>query len=257
MNSSPIGIFDSGIGGLSVWKAVKRALPDESIIYLGDGARCPYGDRSREEILGFTREAAVRLMSEGAKLIIVACNTATAMAIDPLRHEFPDFPFVGLEPAVKPAAEKTESGTIAVIATSRAFDGELYRKTSAQCRSMASVIEAVGEKWVEMVEQDKEDTDEALDHVRKVVEPLVEKGADYLVLGCTHYPFLRSRIEEVIGSRNVRLIDSSEAVARRTEYLLDRYGLKAPRNASPKYSFITYADEAYIEHLKRKAYGKK
>lgn len=255
MNNSPIGIFDSGMGGLSVWRVLHEALANESLIYLGDGARCPYGSRTREEVVQYTFEAVERLLAEGCKLIVVACNTATAMAITALRTRYPQIPFVGLEPAVKPAALHTRSGVIGVLATERSFDGELFRRTSAQFADKVRIIKAVGEGFVEAVEQNREDAPATEALVRRAVEPLIEAGADKIVLGCTHYPFLRSVIERVTAGREVEIIDSSEAVERRVEHLLDEGNLRAACDHTPQYRFLTFADAAYAERLRRKAMG--
>lgn len=255
MNNNPIGVFDSGMGGLSVWKALQQTLCHESLIYLGDGLRCPYGERSAEEIYRFTVEAVERLRNEGCKLIVVACNTATAVAIEQLRAAYPDMPFVGLEPAVKPAAEASKTGKIAVLATRRALEGELFLRTSARFEDKVQIIKAVGEGFVELVEQNMEQSDEAESAVRRVVEPLIEEGVDYIVLGCTHYPFLRSVIERVIGARPVEIIDSAAAIERRTEYLLDKHNLRADDGNKPQYRFMSFADGDYIEVLQKKAFG--
>ena len=198
MNNSPIGVFDSGLGGLSVWQVLQKTLVAESLIYLGDGARCPYGSRTREEVVRFTFEAVERLLGEGCKLIVVACNTATAMAISALREHYPQIPFVGLEPAVKPAALRSRSGVIGVLATERSFDGELFRRTSAQFADKVKILRAVGEGFVEAVEQNREHTPETERAVRRVIEPLIAQGADEIVLGCTHYPFVGRQIKETL-----------------------------------------------------------
>lgn len=248
-----IGIFDSGLGGLSVWQALYDALPNESLIYLGDGARCPYGSRSREEVLQFTEEAVKRLLSEGCKMIVVACNTATAVAIKYLREKYPTVPFVGLEPAVKPAALTTQSGVIGVLATERSLQGDHFRRAEEKYGAEVTILKAVGEGFVEAVERNEEHTPETEALVRKAVEPLVAGGADKIVLGCTHYPFLRDVIARVAGS-GVEIIDSSEAVARRVATLLDENGLRAEENNKAEYRFLTFADEAYAEKLKTKAF---
>ena len=250
-----IGIFDSGLGGVSVWQALHDALPYESLVYLGDGARCPYGSRSREEVLQFTEEAVERLLSEGCKMIVVACNTATAVAIKTLREEYPTIPFVGLEPAVKPAALSTKTGVIGVLATERSLQGDHFRQAEAKYGADVTILKAVGEGFVEAVERNEENTAETEALVRKAVLPLVEGGADKIVLGCTHYPFLREVIERVTGD-GVEVIDSSEAVARRVIALLDENGLRAAEGATAQYSFLTFADEAYREKLYKKAFNR-
>lgn len=255
MNNAPIGIFDSGMGGLSVWQEIAEALPDESLIFFGDGARCPYGDRSRDEILQFTIESVARLLDEGCKMIVIACNTATAVAIEYLRQCYPDTPFVGLEPAVKPAALTTKSGTIAVLATARALEGELFLHTSAQFADSVNILKAVGEGFVEIVERGEEYSAEAEQAVRGVIEPLIEQGADKIVLGCTHYPFLRPTMERVIGDRDVEVIDSGRAVCRRVAQLLDEYDLRAEQGSEPLYEFMTLGDDDYFDRMIYRAYG--
>ena len=251
---APIGIFDSGLGGISVWQALHDALPNESLIYVGDGARCPYGTRSRQEVRDFTFEAVERLLAEGCKMIVVACNTATAVAIKELRESYPNIPFVGLEPAVKPAALTTKSGVIGVLATKRSLEGDHFRRAEEKYGSEVRILKAVGEGFVEAVENNLEHTTETEDMVRRVVEPLVAQGVDKVVLGCTHYPFLRSVIERVAGD-GVEIIDSSEAVARRVANLLDENGIRAEQSKA-EYQFLTFADEAYAAKLRDKAFKK-
>ena len=248
----PIGIFDSGLGGLSVWQALYDALPYESLTYLGDGARCPYGSRSREEVLRFTEEAVERLLAEGCKMIVVACNTATAVAIKELREKYPTIPFVGLEPAVKPAALTTKSGVIGVLATERSLQGDHFRQAEAKYGAGVKILKGIGDGFVEAVERNEEHTSETEALVRKAVRPLVDGGADKIVLGCTHYPFLREVIERIVGE-GVEIIDSSEAVARRVASLLDENNIRAEIGAVAEYRFLTYADEVYLDILKSKA----
>ena len=248
-----IGIFDSGLGGLSVWQALHDALPNESLIYLGDGARCPYGSRSREEVLQFTEEAVERLLSEGCKMIVVACNTATAVAIKYLREKYATIPFVGLEPAVKPAALTTKSGIIGVLATKRSLEGDHFRRAEEKYGSEVTILKAVGDGFVEAVECNEEDAPETAELVRKAVQPLVEAGADKIVLGCTHYPFLRAVIADIAGE-GVEIIDSSEAVARRVATLLEENDIKADDGNEAEYHFLTFADDEYAEKLREKAF---
>ena len=251
-----IGVFDSGLGGISVWQALYDALPFESLVYLGDGLRCPYGSRSEAEVLAFTEEAVERLLSEGCKMIVVACNTATAVAIKYLREKYPEVPFVGLEPAVKPAAMTTRTGIIGVLATERSLRGDHFCRAEAKYGSEVKILKAVGEGFVEAVERNEEHTPETAKLVQKVVAPLVEAGADKIVLGCTHYPFLRDVIAGVAGE-GVEILDSSEAVARRVASLLDENGLRAEEGAKAEYCFLTFADEAYAQKLSQKAFQKR
>jgi glutamate racemase len=252
MNNRPIGVYDSGFGGLSVWRELHRALPCESLIYLGDGKNCPYGSLPKQRITELA-EAAVRdLVERGCKMVVVACNTATAAAISHLRATF-DIPIVGLEPAVKPACAMTRSKVVGVIATERSLKGEKFLSTVERYGQGVEVIKAVGEGFVEAVENNEEDTPATEQIVRRVVEPIIERGADVIVLGCTHYPFLRDVIARVVGERDVAIIDSGAAVEKRVESLLDEYGLRASQDNVARIEFITYADEKYGQRLRDKA----
>lgn len=255
MNNNPIGVYDSGFGGLSVWRELYRALPEESIIYLGDGKNCPYGQKPAEEIRHLATKSVQELLSRGCKMIVVACNTATAAAIEHLRAMFPDLPFVGLEPAVKPACKSTRSGVVGVIATERSLKSEKFLATLARYGDGVEVIKAVGKGFVEAVEANAENCASTEQVVRAVVEPIIDRGADVLVLGCTHYPFLKDVIAKVVGERNVEIIDSGEAVEKRVESLLDEYNLRAEMGHKAEYEFISFADGDYEERLRRKAFS--
>ena len=221
-NNAPIGVFDSGLGGLTVWREVRRALPAESLVYLGDGKNCPYGSRPREEVRRLADEAVAFLVAQGCKLVVVACNTATAAAIDFLREKYAPMPIVGMEPAVKPACLATRSGVVGVLATERSLDGELFRRTAARYGDGVDLVTAPGRGFV---------------------------------LGCTHYPFLLPVLERVVAGRGVTVVDPSPAVARRVVQLLDRYGLHVDPAHRAEYTFRTFADEAYRLRLERKALG--
>ena len=255
MNDNPIGVYDSGMGGLSVWREIRCALPGESLLYLGDGKNCPYGSRPREEIRVLAEEAVTAMLGWGCKMIVVACNTATTAAISYLRGKYPDVPLIGLEPAIKPACLTTRSGVVGVLATERSLDGEMFRRTAGEYGRGVEIVASAGCGFVEIVEQNREDTPEAEECVRAAMREMIERGADKVVLGCTHYPFLRRTIERVIGGRDIEVIDSSAAVARRAGELLDRYGLRASAGHTPEYTFRTFADEDYAAALRRKAFG--
>ena len=212
-NNAPIGVFDSGLGGLTVWREVRRALPAESLVYLGDGKNCPYGSRPREEVRRLADEAVAFLVAQGCKLVVVACNTATAAAIDFLREKYAPMPIVGMEPAVKPACLATRSGVVGVLATERSLDGELFRRTAARYGDGVDLVTAPGRGFVELVENDLEATPEAEATVRAAVAEMLEHGADQIVLGCTHYPFLLPVLERVVAGRGVTVVDPSPAVA--------------------------------------------
>ena len=249
MDNRAIGVYDSGFGGLSVWRELRRMLPQESLIYLGDGKNCPYGGRSREEITAFATEAVERLVDEGAKMVVVGCNTATTAAVKYLRERWSDMPIVGLEPAVKPACLTTQTRRIAVLATKHSLKSDMFLSTTARYASDVEVVKVVGEGFVEFVEQGLEHSMEAQATVRRVVEPLLSMNIDKIVLGCTHYPFLRPLIEQVVGDSDIEVIDSGEAVARRVKWLLERYDIAADQGNIPTYSFLSFADEEYRQRL--------
>lgn len=253
MNNNPIGVYDSGFGGLSVWRELHRALPRESLIYLGDGKNCPYGSRPAAEIRTLAERAVRELVERGCKMVVVACNTATAAAIEHLRSTFTEQPIVGLEPAVKPACAMTRTKVVGVVATERSLQGEKFLSTLARYGEGVEVVKAVGRGFVEAVEQDREDEPATEAMVRGVLEPIIARGADVIVLGCTHYPFLKDAIRRVVGDRAVEVIDSGEAVEKRVESLLDRYDLRAATDNEPRLEFVTFADEEYRLRLQRKA----
>ena len=255
MNNSPIGVYDSGFGGLSVWREIHRRLPEESLLYLGDGKNCPYGGRSRDEITAFAREAVERLVSEGVKMVVVGCNTATTAAVDALRAEWPDIPIVGLEPAVKPACLSSKTRRIAVLATAHSLQSDMFLNTARRYAADVEVLKVEGRGFVELVEASEEDSPKAEKLVKEVIEPLLDKGIDRIVLGCTHYPFLVPQIERVIAGHGIEIVDSGEAVARRVEWLLERYELFAEREHKPDFRFITLASEEYRQRLEHKAFA--
>ena len=252
-SNAPIGVYDSGFGGLSVWRELRRLLPEESLIYLGDGKNCPYGGRSREDIEGFAIAAVERLVERGVKMVVVGCNTATTAAVATLRQRWDDMPIVGLEPAVKPACLTTRTRKIAVLATAHSLSSDMFLATAARYADDVEVVKVVGEGFVELVERNMEHSVEAEMLVRKAVEPLLERGVDKIVLGCTHYPFLRPHIERIVAGYGIDVIDSGEAVARRVAWLLERYDIAAESGNQPTYDFMTFADDAYRTRLEQKA----
>lgn len=241
------------MGGLTILRAVHELLPEESLIYLGDGANCPYGSRPREEIIGLADAAVARLVNEGCKMVVVACNTATAAAIEWLRAKYAPMPIVGMEPAIKPACLKTRSRVVGVLATERSLDGELFRRTAAKYGADIEVITRAGRGFVELVETDREQSDEAVTVVGEAIRPMLERGADCIVLGCTHYPFLLPALKRAASGFEVTFIDPSEAVARRVRQLLDANDLATTNDTQPTLRFLTFADEKYRIRLEQKA----
>ncbi len=219
-----IGIFDSGAGGLSVYREIRRILPSEKYIYFSDNANCPYGDKSRGFITERSRAITEFLLSEGCEAIVVACNTATAAAISTLRSEFPDIPFVGMEPAVKPAALGTGTGVIGVLATAGTLKASKYLDTKEKYADGIKVVEHVGQGFVELVESGILDGPQAEKTVEASLRPLLDEGADKIVLGCTHYPFLKDVICRLAGP-GVEVIDPAPAAARHLADVLARRGL--------------------------------
>lgn len=219
-----IGIFDSGVGGLSVWRELYKEFPGETYIYVSDAGYCPYGPKSKEEITSRAKIITEFLIESGAEIIVVACNTATAAAIEYLRGHY-TIPFVGMEPAVKPAAINTRTGAIGVLATKGTFKGELYLRTLHRFASNAKVIEQVGEGLVELVESGETDTPKAREIIGKYVVPMLEQGVDHIVLGCTHYPFLADVIKEFTGDK-VEIVNPAPAIARRVGDVLVQRRLK-------------------------------
>ncbi|MBQ5603035.1 MAG: glutamate racemase [Bacteroidales bacterium] len=218
-----IGIFDSGAGGLSVFREIRKVLPDEDYIYYSDSANCPYGEKPMEFIIDRCRNITDMLISEGAEIIVVACNTATAAAIRTLREEY-SIKFIGMEPAIKPAAQFTKTGTVGVLATAGTLKSEKYLKHKEKYASDIRIIEHVGDGFVELVEKGIISGPEAESIVRKSLEPLLDAGADTIVLGCTHYPFLSDVIIGLAGPE-IRLIDPAPAIAKHLIEVMDEEGI--------------------------------
>ena len=221
-----IGIFDSGSGGLSVLREILRVLPEERFVYYADNANCPYGEKTPEFIQNRSRAITEYLLLRGAQIIVVACNTATAAAITTLRNEYP-VRFIGMEPAVKPAALSSKTGVIGVLATAGTLKGFKYLTTKEIYEEDVKIVEHVGQGFVELVENGILDGPLAEETVRKSLQPLLDAGADRIVLGCTHYPFLRNVIQKVAGS-DVQIIDPAPAVARHLIEVMREEGLLSP-----------------------------
>ncbi len=276
-----IGVFDSGEGGLSVLKEITRLLPEAEYVYYSDNAHCPYGEKSPEYIQNRARAIMERLLKEGADVIVVACNTATAAAISVLRSEYSDASsqevrdrvreltggrhdhicFIGMEPAVKPAALGTRTGVVGVLATAGTLKGSKYLKTKESVDDQVNVFEHVGRGFVELVEEGRLSGSEAEDVVKASLGPLLSAGADIIVLGCTHYPFLLPVLQKVAGP-DIRFIDPAPAVARQLVHVLERDGMLSAgeassalaRNASavpssPHVKLLSSGDPEPLHHL--------
>jgi len=217
---NPIGVFDSGVGGLSVLRAIRRLMPGERIIYLGDQGHVPYGPRPMREVQDFSEQITRFLLAKGSRLIVVACNTASAAALQYLRATFPSVPFVGMEPAVKPAAEQTHSGVVGVLATPATFMGALYASVLERFAQGVTVLQDTCPGLVGQIEKGELESPETKTILMAALAPMLEKGIDTVVLGCTHYPFVIPQIKKIVGE-NVRVIDPAPAVARQAMRLLE------------------------------------
>ncbi len=246
-NSHPIGFFDSGVGGLSVWKEVVRRLPHESTLYFADSANCPYGPRPLAEIRAISAAISRFLLAHESKLIVVACNTASAAALEWLRAEF-TVPIVGMEPALKPAAVATRTGHVGVLATEGTLNGYLFKNTAQRHAHGIEVHVQVGEGLVEQAETGQLDTPETEALLRRYLEPMLAARVDQIALGCTHYPLLLPLIERVVAGR-AHVIDPAQAVARQVERLLAQHQL----NAAPQTAHHRFFTTGQPEPLQRLA----
>ncbi len=237
----PIGMLDSGVGGLSVLREVRRLLPHESVIYVADQGHLPYGPRPHDEIREFTCEIIDYLVGEGCKLVVIACNAANAAALHYAREQFPALPIVGMEPAIKPAAQHTKTGIIGVITTAATYQGELFASVIDRFAQGIRVETQVCPDLVLLVEQGAPDTPEARAIIARYLEPLKAAGIDQLVLGCTHFPFLDSQLKAQLGP-GVGIVDPGPAVARHIAQLLDERHLAAPADAVPTIRYVTSGD---------------
>ncbi len=214
----PIGVFDSGVGGLSILREMHSRLPDEDLVYLADQEWAPYGSKGLDEVRSRSVAVAAELIGRGAKMVVVACNSASAAALHYLRDVFPETPFVGMEPALKPAAAHTDRGVIGVLATETTFQGALYASVLDRHTEGVEVIEVAGTRLAMLVEEGR--LDEAKSDLEILLRPMLDAGIDTLVLGCTHYPFLDEQISDVTGP-DVRLVDPAPAVARQVHRVLE------------------------------------
>ena len=250
-----IGIFDSGVGGLSVFRERKKTLPDESYIYYSDNANCPYGEKPQEFIIKRAKEITEFLLSEGAEIIVVACNTATAIAVKTLREDYPAIRFIGMEPAIKPAAKMTRSGVVGVLATAGTLKSEKYLNHKQKYVDMVTFSEHVGEGFVQLVESGTVTGPEAEVTVANSVTPILNAGADVIVLGCTHYPFLLDTIHKVASDlypdRQIEIIDPAPAIARHLKEVMQEEGLLPRKGNSPASCTILHSsgDPATLEQF--------
>ena len=255
MDKRPIGIFDSGVGGLSVLRELADKLPFEHVIYFADSLNCPYGTKSKEEVIILSRRIVDFLLSQEVKLIIIACNTATAAAIDHLRKLY-NIPFVGMEPAIKPAALTTKTGNIAVLATEGTFKGRHFIETSQNFAKGVKVEILIGEGLVEIVENNKHEDPIAIKQIEKVLNPIKDKNIDKLVLGCTHYPLLIESISKAVN-KQVEIINPAPAVIKQTHKLLDIAKQTNNSTEKPSYTFYSNGELHTLKKLAEQLLNKK
>ena len=236
-----VGIFDSGVGGLSVLSAIHSLLPSQPLLYIGDQAHVPYGKRSLGEIRSFSVAITQYLIDAGAKLIVVACNTASAAALTELRALFPEIPFVGMEPAVKPASQQTHNGIVGVLATPATFQGELYNSLVERFAKNVKILTSTLPGLVEEIESGQLHGPKARAILEKAILPMKTQGADTLVLGCTHYPFVLPIIREIAG-KEIEVIDPAPAIARRTKSLLLEHNILNSGSEPVETIFATTGD---------------
>ncbi len=242
---SPLGIFDSGVGGLCVLREIKKLLPHESIHYFADSINCPYGSKTRQEVLSLSRKNIEFLLKLDCKLIVIACNTVTAVAIDSFRSEY-NIPFVGMEPALKPAALQTKSKKIGILATENTINGRLFKQTLEKHATGLDVYIQPGYGLVELVENKAQNSDQAQSLLKKYLFPMMDKGVDTIVLGCTHYPFLTEMIKKVTKNR-VTIIDPAAAVANQTKKMLIKFDLASNSQNHPLFNFSTTGEKKIVE----------
>lgn len=253
-NNSPIGVFDSGVGGTSIWKEIINVLPNEDTIYLSDSKNAPYGNKSKNEIIQLSIKNTEFLLQQNCKIIVVACNTATTNAITHLRNKY-NVPFIGIEPAIKPASLQTKTNKIGILATKGTLHSELFEKTSKKLNSQIEIIDTIGTGLVELIEDGKIDTDEMRALLNKYLIPMVQANIDHLVLGCSHYPYLIHQIKNIIGE-GVTLIDSGFAVAKQTKNILSKQELLAKENRDAKHLFYTNGKQQVLNNILSKSQGK-
>ncbi|WP_054852664.1 glutamate racemase [Olleya sp. ITB9] len=223
MNKNPIGIFDSGVGGTSIWRAINSLLPNENTIYLADSINAPYGPKGKEAIIALSQKNTEYLLEQNSKLIVVACNTATTNAIGYLREKY-NVPFIGIEPAIKPAALQTQTKAIGILATKGTLSSELFNNTSQLYNNGVTIVEQEGEGIVQLIEAGLIYSDQMTELLVNYLKPMIKSNIDYLVLGCTHYPYLIPQLSKILP-KHIKIIDSGDAVANQTKLVLEKYNL--------------------------------
>lgn len=246
-NNNPIGFFDSGVGGTSILKEVITLLPFENTIYLSDSKNAPYGQKSKDEIIALCIKNTEFLLAKKCKIIVVACNTATTNAIGFLREKYA-IPFIGIEPAIKPAALITKTKIIGILATKGTLNSSLFEKTSNSISKDITIKETIGKGLVELIEAGKLNSEEINQLLLQYLNPMIKSDIDSLVLGCTHYPYLIPQIRKIVGSK-IKIIDSGEAVARQTKAILEKNGLIKKDSKNGSHIIYINKDKTALKNL--------
>ena len=246
-NKAPIGIFDSGVGGTSIWKEIHKQLPHEATVYLADSANAPYGNKTKEKILSLCIKNTEYLISLGCKIIIIACNTATTNAITYLRNHY-QIAFIGIEPAIKPAALMSKTNSIGILATKGTLSSKLFHETSKALALDITITEVVGEGLVTLIENGDMSMAQTTNLLKKYVEPMLAANIDCLVLGCSHYPYLIEQLKKLLPS-NIQIIDSGQAVAKQTQLVLGSKNLLSAELTKPKLMFYTNSKATTLKFL--------
>lgn len=247
MSKLPIGIFDSGVGGTSIWKEIQVLLPFENTIYLADSKNAPYGPKGENQIIKLSEKNVEFLLAKNCKLIVVACNTATTNAIKHLRNKY-SIPFIGIEPAIKPAALQTKTNVIGILATKGTLSSELFHKTTDLFGNGITIVEQEGQGIVELIETGKLCSEEMKGLLNTYLKPMIKANIDYLVLGCTHYPYLMPLLLEILP-KHVKIIDSGEAVAKQTKAILKKQQLLNNSKTKAKHLFFTNGNPKVMNEL--------
>ncbi len=247
IKQNPIGFFDSGVGGTSIWKEMIQIIPYEDTIYLADSINAPYGKKTKQEIILLCEKNTEFLLNKGCKMIVVACNTATTNAISHLRNKY-KIPFIGIEPAIKPAALHTKTNNIGILATQGTLSSALFAKTSNKFASDVTVFEQEGKGLVELIEQNKMESGEMHDLLQIYLEPMKDAEIDHLILGCTHYPYLIPQIKKIVGDK-VSIIDSGFAVSKQIKNVLQEQNLLNTSTKRGSYQFYTNSGKKVLETL--------
>lgn len=248
MNNNPIGVLDSGLGGLTVWQEIVKLLPHESVVYIADSKNTPYGEKSPDEIFHLAKKNIEFLLKKKAKIIVTACNSITVSCVDRLRETFPEIPIIGTVPAVKPAAAKTQNKRIGILATTRTIESDYQTNLINQFASDCKVFKHGTDELVPLIEKGEMKGEKMTQALNRILPFFKEEGVDCLVLGCTHFPFLRDQIQQILGP-NVLLIDSGEAIAKGTQWILEQKKTLAEDTQIPEYSFYTTGDPTIAKKI--------